>query len=90
MLGERARKRAMGLQNDGAICNRINALSTHLWNGSNDSTRNRRKNHLDIEGKNGAQRKLRANWEGSYRVVEVLGKGAYRLTTIEGAQVLRT
>ncbi|MED6146623.1 hypothetical protein PIB30_036211 [Stylosanthes scabra] len=48
MLGGRARKRAMGLQNLGAIINGINALPAHLWNGSNDSTRNRKTNHPGI------------------------------------------
>ncbi|MED6109015.1 hypothetical protein PIB30_029750 [Stylosanthes scabra] len=44
----------------------------------------------DIGGKNAAQGKLGANWEGPYQVVKVLRKGAYKLCTVEGAEVLRT
>ena len=34
-------------------------------------------------------RKLAANWEGPYKIIEVLGKGAYKLSTLSGSQVLR-
>ncbi|MED6205246.1 hypothetical protein PIB30_016039 [Stylosanthes scabra] len=43
-----------------------------------------------IGGKNAAQEKLGANWEGPYQVIEVLGKGAYKLRMVEGAQVPKT
>ena len=29
--------------------------------------------------------KLAANWEGPYRIVEVLGEGAYKLSTLSGS-----
>ena len=29
--------------------------------------------------------KLAANWEGPYKIVEVLGKGAYKLSTLFGS-----
>ncbi|MED6134336.1 hypothetical protein PIB30_036189 [Stylosanthes scabra] len=44
----------------------------------------------DIGGKNAAQGKLGANREGLDQVVEVFGKGAYKLRTVEGAQMPRT
>ncbi|XP_072080958.1 uncharacterized protein [Arachis hypogaea] len=34
--------------------------------------------------------KLAANWEGPYRVKEVIGKGAYKLEKLDGKEVLRT
>ncbi|XP_072084471.1 uncharacterized protein [Arachis hypogaea] len=34
--------------------------------------------------------KLAANWEGPYRVREVLGKGAYKLECLDGSEVPRT
>ncbi|XP_072080987.1 uncharacterized protein [Arachis hypogaea] len=34
--------------------------------------------------------KLVANWEGPYRVKEVIGKGAYKLEKLDGKEVLRT
>ncbi|XP_072077949.1 uncharacterized protein [Arachis hypogaea] len=34
--------------------------------------------------------KLAANWEGPYRVREVLGKGAYKLESLDGSEVPRT
>ncbi|XP_072076491.1 uncharacterized protein [Arachis hypogaea] len=34
--------------------------------------------------------KLAANWEGPYRVKEVLGNGAYKLERLDGKEVLRT
>ena len=36
------------------------------------------------------QGKLAANWEGPYRVVEVLGKGAYKLSMLSGFEVPRS
>ena len=36
------------------------------------------------------QGKLAANWEGLYKVIEVLGKGAYKLSTLFGFEVLRS
>ena len=35
------------------------------------------------------QGKLAANWEGPYIVVEVLGNGAYKLSTLSGSKVPR-
>ena len=34
--------------------------------------------------------KLAANWEGPYRVKEVLGKGGYKLQKLDGNEVPRT
>ena len=34
--------------------------------------------------------KLTANWEGPYKIVEVLGKGAYKLSTLSRSQVSRS
>ena len=34
--------------------------------------------------------KLVANWEGPYKVIEVLGKGAYKLSTLSESQVIRS
>ncbi|MED6146498.1 hypothetical protein PIB30_034911 [Stylosanthes scabra] len=45
---------------------------------------------LEIGGKDAAQGKIGANWKVPYWVVEALGKGAYKLKTIEGGQVPRT
>ena len=36
------------------------------------------------------QGKLEANWEGPYRVIEVLGKRAYKLSTLSGSEVPRS
>ena len=35
-------------------------------------------------------RKLAANWEGPYKVIKVLGKGAYKLAIIMGFEVPRS
>ncbi|OMP07825.1 Integrase, catalytic core [Corchorus capsularis] len=37
----------------------------------------------------GEKKKLSPNWEGPYQVVEVLGKGAYRLMDLEGRMIPR-
>ncbi|XP_072071691.1 uncharacterized protein [Arachis hypogaea] len=37
-----------------------------------------------------AHGKLAANWEGPYRVIEVIGNGAYRLQTLEGKDLPST
>ncbi|XP_072077899.1 uncharacterized protein [Arachis hypogaea] len=34
--------------------------------------------------------KLAANWEGPYRIKEVLGKGAYKLERLDGKEIPRT
>ncbi|XP_072066606.1 uncharacterized protein [Arachis hypogaea] len=34
--------------------------------------------------------KLAANWEGPYRVIEVIGNGAYRLQTLDGKDLPNT
>jgi hypothetical protein len=34
--------------------------------------------------------KLSPNWEGPYRVIESLGKSAYKLATLEGKEIPRT
>ncbi|XP_072076448.1 uncharacterized protein [Arachis hypogaea] len=36
------------------------------------------------------ERKLAANWEGPYRIKEVLGKGAYKLERLDGKEIPRT
>ena len=38
----------------------------------------------------GEQRKLSPTWEGPYLVTSVIGKGAYRLQTIDGKQIPNT
>ncbi|MED6224145.1 hypothetical protein PIB30_081023 [Stylosanthes scabra] len=58
MLGGRAQKCAMGLQNFRAIINWINTLLTHLRKGSCDSTRNHRRNHADIPESNKRDKKM--------------------------------
>ena len=37
--------------------------------------------------KNPREGKLGANWEGPYRIVEVVGKGAYKLETMDGREI---
>ncbi|MED6152207.1 hypothetical protein PIB30_089661 [Stylosanthes scabra] len=49
-----------------------------------------RMRQANIGRKNAAQGKLGANWESPYQVVKVLGKGAYKLRTVDGAEVPRT
>ncbi|KAI9126799.1 hypothetical protein K1719_002395 [Acacia pycnantha] len=44
----------------------------------------------DIGNKNAAEGKLAPNWEGLYRVVENLGKGAYKLETLQKKALKRT
>ena len=34
--------------------------------------------------------KLAANWEGPYKIVEALGNGVYKLSTLSGSQVPRS
>ena len=34
--------------------------------------------------------KLAANWEGPYKIIEVLGKGTYKLFTLSKSQVPRS
>ena len=36
------------------------------------------------------QRKLSPTWEGSYLVSSVIGKGPYRLQTVDGKEILDT
>ena len=36
------------------------------------------------------QKKISPNWEGLYLVSTVVGRGAYKLQTIEGREILRT
>ena len=43
--------------------------------------------HANIELPTLGQRKLTKNWEGSYWVIEVLGKGAYKVSTLSGSVV---
>ena len=45
--------------------------------------------HANIE-KSPRHEKLAANWEGPYKVTNVLGKEAYKLSMISGSEVLRT
>ncbi|KAI9120288.1 hypothetical protein K1719_007321 [Acacia pycnantha] len=44
----------------------------------------------DIGNKNAAEGKLAPNWEGPYRVTENLGKGAYKLETLQSKAIKRT
>ena len=44
----------------------------------------------NIEPPTPGYRKLAAIWEGPYKIVEVLGNGAYKLSTLSGSQVLRS
>ena len=44
--------------------------------------------HANIRPPTPRQGKLAANWEGPYRAIEVLGKGAYKLLTLSGSEVV--
>ena len=37
--------------------------------------------------KNPGEGKLGANWEGPYKIVEVVGKGAYKLEVMDGREI---
>ena len=39
----------------------------------------------NIEAPTPGHGKLAANWEGPYKIIEVLGKGAYKLSTLSGS-----
>ena len=43
----------------------------------------------DIRPPHLGQGKVVANWEGPYKVVEVLGNGAYKLSTLSGTKAMR-
>jgi hypothetical protein len=43
-----------------------------------------------IGNQNAKDRKLRANWEGPYRVKSVAANGAYHLETLKGKEIPRT
>src|ERR1044072_4775588 len=43
-----------------------------------------------VGGRNAAEGKLAANWEGPYRVTRALGSGAYKLETLAGEPIPRT
>nr|XP_025670582.1 uncharacterized protein LOC112770442 [Arachis hypogaea] len=44
----------------------------------------------DVGLPNPREGKLAANWEGPYRIKEVLGKGAYKLEKLDGKEIPRT
>ncbi|XP_072073960.1 uncharacterized protein [Arachis hypogaea] len=52
----------------------------------NDLVLQRNNNELPTQGED----KLAVNWEGSYRVKEVIDKGAYKLEKLDGKEVSRT
>ncbi|XP_072084544.1 uncharacterized protein [Arachis hypogaea] len=47
-----------------------------------------RRNDIDLPTP--GEGKMAANWEGPYRIKEVLGKGAYRLERLDGKEIPRT
>ncbi|MCI54012.1 hypothetical protein A2U01_0075259, partial [Trifolium medium] len=44
----------------------------------------------DIGLRNARDVKLAQNWEGPYRIATALGKGGYKLETLQGEQIDRT
>nr|XP_025607768.1 uncharacterized protein LOC112701193 [Arachis hypogaea] len=62
---------------------RYNAKVLKREFGKNDLVLRRNDIGLPTQG----ERKLAANWEGPYRVKEVLGKGAYKLEKLDGREI---
>ena len=46
--------------------------------------------HANIGPPHPGQGKLATNWKGPYQIAEVLGNGAYKLSTLSGSEILRS
>ncbi|KAI9115306.1 hypothetical protein K1719_013625 [Acacia pycnantha] len=88
-IGESSWRKVIALQNEeennDAIAVELDLVRPRLFEKGSLVLR-----RADIGNKNATEGKLAPNWEGPYRVTENLGKGAYKLETLQKKAVKRT